>query len=265
VLNPAFAVAESLWILSGSDDQWIYQFNDSLVNYTEDGKLKGAYGPRLRHWQGKVDQLNRVRELLIQDPDSRRAVVQLFDPGVDSPGNRDVPCTLGYRFFVRDRLLYMHTTMRSQDLWLGFCYDIFTATLIQELLAGWLGVGLGEYWHYVDSLHIYMKHIPAARQLPDSVTPSPVIAQLPASAWDGFDDLLAQVIAGTPTAIPGWSEMTSIITSYRSWKSGDGAMARQTALAASGPLAQALTRWYDRIEQQRASAAVRYSEPGSSR
>ncbi len=49
----------------------------------------------------------------------------------------------------------MHTTMRSQDLWLGFPYDIFTATLIQELLAGWLEVGVGEYHHHVDSLHLY--------------------------------------------------------------------------------------------------------------
>ena len=33
----------------------------------------------------------------------------------------------------------MYASMRSQDLWLGFCYDIFTATFMQELLVGWLG------------------------------------------------------------------------------------------------------------------------------
>ncbi len=51
----------------------------------------------------------------------------------------------GYRFFLRDGRLHMHTTMRSQDVWLGFCYDIFTATMLQELLAGWLGAELGSY------------------------------------------------------------------------------------------------------------------------
>jgi thymidylate synthase len=36
----------------------------------------------------------------------------------------------------------MHTTMRSQDLWMGFCYDIFAATVLHEVLAGWPGAQL---------------------------------------------------------------------------------------------------------------------------
>jgi hypothetical protein len=44
----------------------------------------------------------------------------------------------------------MHTTMRSQHLWLGLPYDIFATTLLQELLAGWLGVEMGKYHHFVD-------------------------------------------------------------------------------------------------------------------
>jgi thymidylate synthase len=249
VLNPAFAVAEAMWILSGSDSPWIYQYNKELAGYTDGGMLRGAYGPRLRHWQGKVDQLNRVRELLIRDPDSRRGVVQLFDPSTDFLGYKDVPCTLGYRFFLRDGLLHMHTTMRSQDLWLGFGYDIFTATLIQELLAGWLGAGLGEYWHHVDSLHIYVKDLPAVRHLPEIVAPSLVTAQL-AVSWNGLDKLLDQVIFGHQVVSTGWSEIAGMLASYRSWKKGDRPLARQTAAALSGPLATALGRWYDRLEQK---------------
>jgi thymidylate synthase len=147
VLNPAFAAAEAMWILSGSDDPWICQYNRRLAEYADEGRLMGAYGPRLRRWHGMIDQLAQVRALLAGDRDSRRAVIQLFDPATDFRGYKDVPCTLGYRFFLRDGWLHMHTTMRSQDLWLGFCYDIFTATLLQELLAGWLGAGLGEYRH----------------------------------------------------------------------------------------------------------------------
>ena len=64
----------------------------------------------------------------------------------------------------------MHTTMRSQDLWLGFCYDIFTATVLQELLAGWLGAGLGRYGLCVDSLHLYDRDIPSAQACLPAVT-----------------------------------------------------------------------------------------------
>ena len=168
VINPAFAVAEAMWIMSGSDDPWIYLYNERLAllpgslaaprglptvevlgasltltdprrrlvdvppEYADDGRLMGAYGPRLRRWHGTTDQLAHVREALAADPWTRRAVIQLYDPEADARGHKDVPCTLGYRFFLRDGMLHMHTTMRSQDLWLGFCYDIFTATILQE-------------------------------------------------------------------------------------------------------------------------------------
>jgi thymidylate synthase len=114
VLNPAFAVAEALWILSGSDEPWIFTYDRSLERYADEGRLKGAYGPRMRQWRG-VDQLGHVRRLLRRDPDSRQAVIQLYDPQRDTCGHRDVPCTLNYRFFLWRGRLEMHTTMRSND------------------------------------------------------------------------------------------------------------------------------------------------------
>ena len=123
VINPAFAAAEAAWILSGSDDPWIYAYNDRLADYADNGRLMGAYGPRLRRWHGTTDQLAHALRALSGDPGTRRAVIQLYDPEADARGHKDVPCTLGYRFFLREGQLHMHTTMRSQDLWLGFCYD----------------------------------------------------------------------------------------------------------------------------------------------
>ena len=160
VINPAFAAAEAVWILSGSDDPWIYLYNERLADYADDGRLMGAYGPRLRRWHGTVDQLARVRQQLTDDPGPGARSSSCSIPKPTARDHKDVPCTLGYRFFLRDGLLHMHTTMRSQDLWLGFCYDIFTATIMQELLAGWLGAGLGSYWLCVDSLHLYDHDLP---------------------------------------------------------------------------------------------------------
>lgn len=248
VLNPAFAAAEMAWVLSGSDDPWIFQYNRRLADYADHGRLMGAYGPRLRRWHEVIDQLARVRELLAADPDTRRAVVQLFDPDADFRGYKDVPCTLGYHFLLRDGLLQMHTTMRSQDLWLGFCYDIFTATVIQELLAGWLGAGLGSYCHRVDSLHLYEGDLAAARRLPDAAGPGPMMTQL-AVPWDALDEVLSHVISGRPVTGAGWAELGAVLASYRYWKTGDRRAARQAAAQCPGPLAAALCRWYDRLEQ----------------
>jgi thymidylate synthase len=252
VLNPAFAVAETLWILSGSDDPWIFEFNGRLARYADDGLLRGAYGPRMRAWRGEVDQLDRVRTLLSRDPDSRQAVIQLFDPGRDWNGYRDVPCTLGYRFFIRDRRLHMHTTMRSQDLWLGFPYDVFAATLLQELLAGWLGVDLGAYHHHVDSLHLYEKDVVAARALPvDAPHTRPMDPT--GMPWSDMPELLRTVIDGEPaTGLERpWDEFATVLASYRAWKRGDLPRACAIAQSVDGELSAALTRWYDHLTQAR--------------
>jgi len=257
ILNPAFAAAETVWILSGSDAPWIYTYNHRLADYADDGRLMGAYGPRLRRWRGvpggPVDQLDQVRRVLLQDGDSRRAVVQLFDPARDFGGHRDVPCTLGYRFYVRQGRLHMHTTMRSQDLWLGFCYDLFAATVLQELLAGWLGVELGEYHHHVDSLHLYQSHLALAAALPTVVLPGPAMRPL-AVAWDELDGVLARVLDGQPPLSDGWSELSEVLASYRAWKAGNRLHARALAAGSDGIVARALERWYDHLDRNRAVA-----------
>jgi thymidylate synthase len=245
VINPAFAVAETLWILSGSDDPWIFQYNRALIRYTDGGRLQGAYGPRMRRWRGQVDQLDQVRRLLTREPDSRQAVIQLFDPEQDTCGHRDVPCTLNYRFFLRRGRLHMHTSMRSQDLWLGFPYDLFAATILQELLAGWLGAELGEYHHYVDSLHLYDTHTETAATLPANAPPSPPMSPI-STEWDGLPGLLSDLIAGhVPVhAEATWSAFAAVMASYRIWTGGDREQARTGAAAIPGELGRTLERWY---------------------
>ncbi|MGH3568269.1 MAG: thymidylate synthase [Pseudonocardia sp.] len=252
IINPAFAVAEALWILSGSDDPWIFQYNKSLAKYADDGRLQGAYGPRIRRWGDNVDQLDHVRLLLGRDPESRQGVVQIYDATRDTLGHRDVPCTLNYRFFLREGRLHMHTTMRSQDLWLGFPYDIFTTTLIQELMAGWLGVSVGEYHHHVDSLHLYDEHIAAADQVAATSATSTQMPKL-AVPWDSLPSVLEGVIAGdvSATAGPEWASFATILASYRSWQDGDCDGARRAIAGATDDVGLALGRWYEHLTRHR--------------
>lgn len=255
VLNPAFAVAETVWILSGSDDPWIYGFNERLQEFSDAGILQGAYGPRMRRWPAglsAIDQLDEVRQLLATDPDSRRAVIQLFNPALDFRGHRDVPCTLAYRFYLRAGRLHMHTTMRSQDLWLGFGYDIFTATVLQELLAGWLDVELGSYHHTLDSLHLYEPVLERAATLPTRARTSEVV-ELPTLDWPSLDRVLDALMAAGPYKDPAdpivsrWAEADSVIRSYRAWKIGNRELALTLAEATPGVLTRALGRWYTHL------------------
>lgn len=254
VLNPAFAVAETVWILSGTDAAWIYNYNERLRQYADDGVLRGAYGPRMRRWGGQVDQLRRVVEILKQDPDSRRAVIQLYDPARDAGGHRDVPCTLGYRFHIRHGRLHMSTSMRGQDVWIGLPYDLFATTVLHELMASWLGADIGEYHHHVDSLHIYERDLQHANALPSASSPTDMTAL--ATPWSGFDELLSKVVDGAPTGHQGWDTMAATMLSYRQWKNGDHADALRTAATVGGSLGEALGTWYERLSARRTATTA---------
>ena len=153
-VNKAFMFAEAYWILSGSNRlEDVAKFMSGYRNFSDDQVfLRGAYGPKV------VDQLPYVVDTLVNDNDSRQAVLTIWR---ERPGqSKDIPCTVAMQFFIRDSKLELVTTMRSNDIVLGFTYDVFTfsmiATAVQLLLrARGVDVDLGSLHVNAGSLHIY--------------------------------------------------------------------------------------------------------------
>ena len=170
-LNYGFALAEFLWVYSGSDSvEEIAAYNSNWRKFSDDGvTLNGAYGRRIRGYVGRsgeaVDQLRAVVDLLRADSSSRQATVTLFDPSLDYRETKDKPCTNLLRYKVRDGKLHALTFMRSNDVLLGYPYDAFNFTALQAVLAQALGVGLGTYTHVVDSFHLYKRDLVRAREI----------------------------------------------------------------------------------------------------
>lgn len=154
-LNPAFMAAEALWIVSGCDDDWLTKYNGNIKKYIDGPKMVGAPGPRLRNWRGDTDQFRAVKDALQTNPESQQATMVIFDPSIDLSGHKFVPCANMFRFMIRDGKLDMIAIMRANDIWLGFPYDVFVYTLIQELMAGFIGVEVGKYYHFLDVLRLY--------------------------------------------------------------------------------------------------------------
>jgi len=156
-INFSFMVAEWLWIMSGSNDvAMISYYNSVIANYSDDGKtMHGAYGKRIN----KFHQLENVIKKLEEDPDSRQAMIIIFQPSDVVQKTKDVPCTILFQFFIRDYKLHMITYMRSNDVLLGLPYDLFNFTMIQEYVSTRLNndtsFGMGTYTHMVGSLHMY--------------------------------------------------------------------------------------------------------------
>lgn len=158
------ALGELVWYMAGSNElAFIQHYIPGYEKFSDDGKtIWGAYGPRLRDMRGH-DQLMRVRDRLCEKYDTRKAVIQLFNAEDLAEDHKDVPCTCTLQFMIRRDHLHMVTNMRSNDAFLGLPHDVFVFTMLQEMLATDLSVGLGRYKHAVGSLHLYDKHLQAAQ------------------------------------------------------------------------------------------------------
>lgn len=159
--NIIFNFAEVLWYLSGSNSlDFISYYNKKMPAYSMNQKtLTGtAYGPKIFEFgNAKINQWQKMKDLLTkEDPDSKRAFIQIFDATeLVVANNIDVSCTIGLQLFVRENKLYMSSYMRANDAFRGMVSDLFSFTFIQELMAKELRLELGEYFHNVGSVHIY--------------------------------------------------------------------------------------------------------------
>jgi len=170
--NPFAKVFESLWVLAGRDDiQSLSHYLPRAADYSDDGKVwRGAYGPRLRNWKrygtSPVDQIEECYQLLKADPDTRRAVMTIFDPSQDFCASKDIPCNNWLQFLLRDGKLDLHVTTRSNDVIWGFSgINTFEWSILQQVMATMLCVDVGAYHQFTGSLHLYEKHWGNARAI----------------------------------------------------------------------------------------------------
>ncbi len=187
VINPAFALAEVIWIIRGRNDSaFLNYFNSKLSDFAGKGETyHGAYGYRLRHAL-KFDQLEAAYQALKVNPDSRQVVLQIWNGETDFPIEHgtpvapDVPCNVIAMLKVRDGKLEWTQIMRSNDLFLGFVHNVVQFTFVQEVVAGWLGLELGPYHHFSDSMHVYER---------DDISLAACSKQEAVASTDRFDDV----------------------------------------------------------------------------
>ena len=170
-LSPIYAAAEFFWYMSRERSiNMLLPYAPQYYKFAENDIAHGAYGDRLvRNTGGKQDQLTTIAAMLRSKPNTRQAVVTLWDCREDlltavNGLAKDIPCTLSWQFLLRDSYLHMVCTMRSEDVWLGMPYDVFVNTAIQRLLADELNVRAGSYTHNVGSLHLYARNQTAAQE-----------------------------------------------------------------------------------------------------
>jgi len=119
------------------------------------GQVNSNYGYQ---WE-RNRQLDNVVEMLSQNPDSRRACISIYDGKEICDYAFDTPCTYAIQFTILNGRLDMCVTMRSNDLWYGFCNDQFQFSLLQEMVSDRLEIETGVYYHFAHNMHLYNNKI----------------------------------------------------------------------------------------------------------
>jgi thymidylate synthase len=166
--NPFFHLMEAMWMLAGRDDS---AFLDSYIKdfgkrFAVDGVVLDAYGQRWRYGL-KYNQLDAIVHLLHNEPTSRQAVLQMWGAGRDDLRAYSAkPCNLAASFHISKDLelsisrLDMTVFNRSNDLIWGCCgANAVHFPILQEYIAGRLGLEVGYYWQVTTNLHLYQFHI----------------------------------------------------------------------------------------------------------
>ena len=185
--NPFAMLAETLWVLSGSDKirPYLEFYLPRAADFSDDNATwRGAYAPRIF----SKDALQGAVEILEKDLLSRRAVLTIYDNNLDSPlalqeqglnSSRDIPCNNWIHFYVTEEIeqvvdsvtqeqkevalqkLNMKVVSRSGDLIWGLgSINIFEWTFLQEIVWEILkrthpDLLLGIYYHSTTDAHIY--------------------------------------------------------------------------------------------------------------
>jgi len=160
---------EVLWYLSGENHIRNLRKHTKIWDAWADdnGNLETAYGYYWRHFPSaeknkdgqwivrEVDQIKYVIEEIARNPNSRRLVVNAWEPG-NATKSKLPPCHYSFVFNVTDKKLNCHLTQRSGDIALGIPFNLAAYSILTQIIAQQTGLGVGQFAHTIVDAHIYV-------------------------------------------------------------------------------------------------------------
>lgn len=161
-MNLGYAKAEMWWYLRG--DKFDRSIDAKASMWPKLVQGNGSYFSNYGQYIFGEGQFDWVVSELCRDPESRRASITLLRPEHMFAANKDVVCTYGINFRIRNDRLNMTVHMRSNDAIFGTTNDVFAFSCLYRMV--WAAmkytnhptISPGTYTHLVDSLHVYEKH-----------------------------------------------------------------------------------------------------------
>lgn len=155
--NPFLNLFEALWIIAGRNDvEFLKHLVPNMQRYSDDGvTYYGAYGHRMRYG-GDGDQIEHAVRRLKTNPDDRQVVLTIRTPEDMFYTGKDQPCNMMVACKIRNGKLNINVFNRSNDFIWGLTgTNVVQFSMLQEYLAGRIGVEVGTYYQTTDSMHVY--------------------------------------------------------------------------------------------------------------
>jgi len=109
------------------------------------------------------DQIKNLVEMISNQPNSRRIIVNSFHP-TEALITNPPPCHSFFQVQVENGKLNLLLLQRSGDFFLGIPANVFSYSLLTHLLAKVCGLEAGEFVHQIVDAHIYKDHIDQCRE-----------------------------------------------------------------------------------------------------
>lgn len=157
-----YAKAEFWWYLRG--DKFDRSIEKHATMWPKLVQPDGSYLSNYGQYIFGDRQFDWVVEELCRDQHSRRASIVLLRREHVFAENKDVVCTYGINFRIRQSRLNMSVSMRSNDAIFGTTNDVFAFSCLYRMVFAALRftscplLAPGRYVHRVDSLHVYERH-----------------------------------------------------------------------------------------------------------
>ncbi len=162
-------IYELLWFLKGDTNVKYLQENGVRIWNEwadENGDLGPVYGKQWRSWDSPdgttVDQIERAIDLIKNNPDSRRILVNAWNVG-EIGQMALTPCHCLFQFYVADGKLSCQLYQRSADCFLGVPFNIASYALLTMMMAQVCGLEAGTFVHTFGDLHLYSNHMDQAK------------------------------------------------------------------------------------------------------
>ncbi len=162
-------IYELLWFLKGDTNVKYLQENGVRIWNEwadENGDLGPVYGKQWVSWQAAdgrtINQIKEAVELIKNNPDSRRIIVNAWNVGDLKQMNLS-PCHALFQFYVADGKLSCQLYQRSADVFLGVPFNIASYALLTMMIAQVCDLEPGEFVHTFGDVHLYSNHLEQAK------------------------------------------------------------------------------------------------------